>query len=237
MNYAKELEAMRGYGAIDPAANPGEQKSIEWLMSRCGKVTASNFKHVMDFTAKGKPSEKRTTYLWQVVIERLTGVPTEHYVNAAMQHGLEFEPAARMAYEAHTGRIVAETGFINHQSISNLGGSPDGTIDDDGLIEIKCLQSRNHLNIVLNGDISEYLAQTQGLIFITGRAWCDFVSFDPRLPDYLQLYIERIDRDTEYIAALEENVISFLGEVDELHNALVKRKKAHYQRVQVASLD
>lgn len=195
----------------------GEQGGIEWLMSRCGHVTASRFKDVMDKLKSGKPGAKRETYLWEVVIERLTGSPTQHYESAAMMHGTEYEPVARMAYEAKTGAIVDETGFIHHPSITLVGGSPDGLIGDDGGIEIKCpFNAANHLKTILNGMPEEHMAQVQGLMWITGRQWWDFVSFSPNMPEHLQLYVQRIDRNQEYHDALQAEITVFLNEVQSL---------------------
>lgn len=209
--YLAELAAMQ---AADPGPMPGEQHSVEWLMERVGKVTASNFKHVMDFTKGGKPTAKRDGYMWDVIVERLTGAPTEHYVNGAMEHGTELEPLARMAYERATGSMVIETGFINHQTIAGCGGSPDGTVGDDGLIEIKAPTTRTHCGILLAEDLSDYIPQMQGLMWITGRQWCSFVCYDNRLPAHLQLYLNKVDRDAEYIRRLEIEVIKFIGEIE-----------------------
>lgn len=199
----------------------GEQGSVDWLMSRCGHVTASRFKDVMDKLKSGKPGAKRETYLWEVVIERLTGSPTQHYTSIAMEHGTEFEPVARMAYEASTGSMVAETGFI-HATVPMVGGSPDGLIDDDGGIEIKCpFNAANHLKTVLTGMPEEHIAQVQGLMWICDRQWWDFVSFSPNMPEHLQLYVQRIPRDRAYIDAMQAEIIVFLAEVD----ALVEKLK------------
>lgn len=192
------------------------QGSAAWLAERLGHVTASNFRWTMDRTAKGLPTEKRTTYMWDVVCERITGKPAEHFVSNAMLHGQEFEPMARMHYESMTGNIVTETGFLHHKTIKLCGGSPDGTIDDDGLIEIKCLTTRNHLDMILTQDISDYLPQMHGLLWITGRQWCDFCAFDPRVPEHLQLFTHRVERDETYIAKLAAEVIAFEAECSEM---------------------
>lgn len=216
----RQMAELKGYEP--PADDVSVQGSAAWLDARCGKVTASNFRHVMDVTKAGKPSAKRDGYLWDVVVERITGRPVEHFVNDAMAHGTEMEPLARIAYENRTGNMVMETGFINHVKVPGVGGSPDGVIDDDGMIEIKAPTSKTHLKIVLTGDISEYVPQMQGLMWVTGRQWCDFISFDNRLPPSLHLYIQRVKRDDNYIAELAGNVLKFLSEVDALHQALLK---------------
>lgn len=204
--------------------DPNTQGSAAWLACRLGHVTASNFRWVMDKTAKGLPTAKRTSYLWDVVCERITGKPTEHYVNDAMLHGTETEPLARMAYEAQTGSIVTQVGFLHHKTVPLCGGSPDGLIDDDGMIEIKALTTRNHLDLLLTQDISDYLPQMLGLLWITGRQYCDFVAFDPRVPAHLQLYIHRVERDETYIAKLAEDVIAFESECSEIVRRLQEIK-------------
>ena len=138
-----------------------------------------------------------------------------------MQWGTETEPQARMAYEAQTNNLVDEEGFIDHPSIANLGCSPDGLVGDSGLIEIKCPNSKTHIDTLLSGKApSKYIPQMQTQMAVTGRKWCDFVSFDPRLPEDLQLFIVRVERDDEYIANLEKEVSAFLQEVDETVNKL-----------------
>lgn len=191
--------------------NIAEQGGIEWLMERCGKVTCSNFKHVMDMTKAGKRSAKGYGYLMDVVQEMITGKPVEHYMNDAMLHGTEYEPIAKMAYEAQTGNMVVSTGFANHLTLEGVGGSADGLLGEDGIIEIKCPTTRTHMETLL-GEF-EHEAQIQGLLWVLNRDYCDFVSYDDRMPDKLQLYIKRINRDDAYIAALEAGVIAFLAEV------------------------
>lgn len=211
-------------GIIDDVLNvpfgagkePGEQGSVGWLMERVGYCTASRFKDVLDFTKAGKPGAKRTAYHWELVIERLTGKPVDHYANTAMEHGTMNEPAARMALEAATGCIVTETGFHKHTGVPFVGGSPDGFIDDDGGLEIKCpFNSAIHLQTVLNGMPEDHAAQCQGLMWITGRQYWLFASYDPRMPPELQLYTQRLERDEEYIANLDREVRKFLCEVSE----------------------
>lgn len=193
---------------------PGEQGSIEWLMARIGFCSGSRFADVLDFTQKGKPGAKRTTYLWELVSERLTGKPVERFVNAAMEWGTAYEGEARMAYEAFTGNMVAEQGFLHHPTVAMCGGSVDGLVDDDGMVEFKCPSTSTHLKTVLSGEC-EHLPQIMGYLWITGRKWCDFVSYDPRLPAPLNLYIKRIDADAEYITNLDREVQKFLAEVSD----------------------
>ena len=205
-----------------------EQRTDEWLQARVGKVTASGFKHVLARNkptaaqAKagepGNPSADRTTYLWQQVIERLTGQPAPVARTMAMQWGTDQEPAALQAYnEAHLVSIEA-VGFVQHPTLA-VGCSPDGLVTEDmaatGLVEIKCpFNSANHLETWLSGMPEEHTAQVQGQMWLTGREWCDFVSFDPRMPYDLKLYVQRVQRNPEFIAGLEREIITFLSEVN-----------------------
>lgn len=191
-----------------------EQGGAEWLFARVGHVTCSRLKDVMDKLKSGKPGEKRQTYLMELVVERLTGKPTDHFASAAMQYGTDMEPLSRMAYEAATGTLVEESGFIHHPTIPFCGGSCDGLIGDDGIFESKSpWNSANHIYTVLDGMPPEHMAQVQGLMAVTGRKWCDFQSFDQRLPSPLDRYCQRIERDDKYIAAMEAEVIAFSAEV------------------------
>jgi putative phage-type endonuclease len=203
-----------------------EQRTEEWLQARVGKVTASQMKHVLAKTQKGLPTAARTTYLWQQVIERLTGNPAPVARTVAMQWGTDQEPAALQAYnEAHLVNVEA-VGFVQHPTLA-VGCSPDGLVTEDmaatGLVEIKCpFNSANHLETWLSGMPEEHMAQVQGQMWLTGREWCDFVSFDPRMPADLQLYVQRVQRNPEFIAGLEREIITFLSEVD----AIVQKLQA-----------
>ena len=204
-----------------------EQRTEEWLQARAGKVTASGFKHVLAKTRKGDATAARTTYLWQQVIERLTGHRAPVVETFAMRWGTEQEPAALQAYlDAHMVQ-VRSVAFVQHATLA-VGCSPDGLVceggADDGLIEIKCpFNSANHLETWLSGMPEEHMAQIQGQMWLTGRQWCDFVSFDPRMPADLQLYVQRIPRNPEFIASLEREIITFLGEVDDIVRKLQAR--------------
>jgi hypothetical protein len=192
-----------------------EQRTEEWFAARLGKVTASKVADVLAKTKTGV-SASRANYLSDLVVERLTGQQAEFYQNEAMQWGTETEPQARMAYEAYKNVLVDEEGFIDHPTIANFGCSPDGLIGVDGLIEIKCPNSKTHIDTLLSGKApSKYIPQMQTQMAVTGRQYCDFVSFDPRLPEDLQLFVVRVNRDDEYIANLEEEVVAFLNEVEE----------------------
>jgi putative phage-type endonuclease len=190
-----------------------DQRTEDWYAARLGKATASRFKDAIAALKSGAPAQAQQDYLTELVVERLTQAPVQRYANAGMQWGTEQEPAARTAYERATGRIVEETGFVAHDTLM-AGCSPDGLVDWDGLIEIKCpYNTGNHIETLLNGMPSMHMAQVQGQMWITGREWCDFVSFDPRMPEALQLHVQRIHRDPSFIADLEARITSFLQQV------------------------
>lgn len=217
----RELQEMDAALASAPANAPtAEQGSAAWLAERVGHCTASRFRDVMDFLKNGREGAKRAGYRMELVIERLTGNAFEHYVSGVMEWGIEQEGAARMAYEARTGEMVLQPGFRHHPTIKMFGGSVDGEVGNDGIIEIKCPTTPTHIKTLLNGMDEEHKPQTQGYLWITGRQWCDFISYDPRLPDGLQLYVQRIPRDDDYVAELAGNVLKFLAEVDEMEQRL-----------------
>jgi len=201
-----------------------EQRTEEWFAARLGKVTASR---VADVLAKIKfgESASRKNYKMELVVQRLTGKAGESFTNAAMEWGTEQEPFARMAYEAYTGTFVKEEGFVDHPTIEGFGCSPDGIVGE-GLIEIKAPNTANHIETVLeNKAPSKYIPQMQAQMACTGAKWCDFVSFDPRVPEDLQLFVVRVERDQEYIDAMEVEVKQFLSEVLDLFNQLKARQK------------
>ena len=191
-----------------------EQRSTEWFTARLGKVTASRVADVIAKTKTGY-STSRENYMAQLVCERMTGTQGESYNNAAMQWGTDQEPLARAAYEAAKDVLVDEVGFVIHPTISNAGASPDGLVGDDGLIEIKCPNTATHIDTLLSDKVpSKYNTQMQWQLVCTGRKWCDFVSFDPRMPEGLQLFIQRVDFDAEYVKMLEAEITGFLGELE-----------------------
>lgn len=196
-----------------------EQRTHAWLMQRVGHVTASRFKAVLAKLKNGAPSQARQDYLIEVACERITGMPTQNYVNAAMQWGTEQEPFAREAYVARTGRHVDEVGFVKHPELM-VGVSPDGVVELEGLIEIKAPNSSTHVYTLTNGMDPMHMAQIQGQLWVTGYDWCDFVSFDPRMPAGLELYIQRVPRDADYISRLDAEVRQFLVEVDAMVTTL-----------------
>lgn len=190
-----------------------EQGTEEWFRVRCGKVTASR---VADVVAKTKSGwgASRTNYMAQLTAERLTSTVADSYTNAAMQWGTETEPFAREAYEMKTGLLVEETGFVVHPCISESGASPDGLVETCGLIEIKCPNTATHIQTLLNQKVDrKYLLQMQWQMACTEADWCDFVSFDPRMPPELQLWVQRVERDQDQITELEEQIEAFLAEL------------------------
>jgi len=186
------------------------QGSAEWHAIRCGKVTASR---VADIIAKTKtgPAASRANYAAELIAERLTGVAVEGYTNAAMQWGTDQEPQARMAYEFMHDAHVEQVAFVIHPRIADSGASPDGLVAADGLIEIKCPNTATHIDTLLQGAVpAKYVTQMMWQMACTGRQWCDFVSYDPRLPESMQMFVKRVHRDDDLIADLEQEVIRFL---------------------------
>lgn len=189
-----------------------EQRTDEWYEARLGKATASNFSAIM---ARGKNGElaARKNYRAQLVSERLTATKADNFSSASMQWGVETEDTARLRYELRSGNTVEDCGFFAHEKLQ-AGASPDGLVGEDGLVEIKCPNSATHIDTLKRQDIPpQYYWQVQGQMWITGRKWCDFVSFDPRMPANAQLFIKRIERDDEAIKTLEAEVTTFLREV------------------------
>ena len=191
-----------------------EQRSDEWFAARIGKVTASRVADVLAKTKTGY-STTRDNYMAQLVCERLTGQKGDSFTNAPMQHGTETEPLARISYEVAQNVLVDEVGFVPHPSIIMAGASPDGLVGDDGLLEIKCPNTATHIETLLSQTVpGKYNTQMQFQMACTGRSWCDFVSFDNRLPAELQLFVKRVPRDNMYIRLMEEEIIKFLNELD-----------------------
>lgn len=197
------------------------QGSEEWFAARLGRATASRFSDILATTKTG-PAASRANYMAQLVCERMTGKVEESFESTAMKWGTENEPFARMAYEAQTGLIVEETGFIQHPEML-AGASPDGLIGADGGFECKCPNTATHIETLLKGMPAKHIPQVQGCMWLAGRKWWDFVSYDPRMPEKLQLYVQRIQRDEEYIVKLESAVMTFLLEVYSLVIELEKK--------------
>lgn len=189
------------------------QGSPEWFQARCGYATASRFSDVLAKIKTGEAASRRN-YRAQLVCERMTGLPAESFESSAMKWGTEQEPYAREAYEIHTGAMIEQVGFLKHADLM-AGASPDGLIDEDGGIELKCPNTATHIDTILKGMPAEHLPQIQGAMWITGRGWWDFVSYDPRMPEHLQLFIKRVERDEKYITQLAFEVNTFLADVEE----------------------
>lgn len=210
-----------------PSLTP-EQRSSEWFAQRLGKVTASR---VADCMAWGRPNKDgvakeltaRKNYREGIVAERLTGLPAdpEPYVSYDMKWGITNEAIAKNVYQLAYKRIVNDAPFVQHKTLL-AGASPDGYVTDTvtgeiGLVEIKCLRSANHLfKAILTQEVpAEYYPQIQMQLWITGYDWCDFIAFDSRLPEGLQIFVKRVERDNKYITdTLEPEVRKFLGECD-----------------------
>ena len=190
-----------------------EQRTDEWYEARLGKATASNFSAIMAKGRNGNELAGRKNYRAQLVSERLTATKSDSFTSAAMEWGVETEDTAKLRYELRSGNTVEDCGFYAHDKLQ-AGASPDGLIGEDGLIEIKCPNSATHIDTLKRQDIpQQYYWQVMGQMWITGRQWCDFVSFDPRMPANAQLFIKRIERDDEAIKTLEAEVTTFLREV------------------------
>ncbi len=197
-----------------------EQGSELWAEARCGLVTASRASDVVGMTKKGE-SAARKNYRTEIICEILTGQPYPQYVSKEMQWGLDHEAEARAAYELHTGVLVDTCGFVLHSSVARFGCSPDFLAGEDGMGEIKCPNTATHLGWLMANKIPlDHMPQMVAELACTGRQWCDFVSFDPRLPRHLQLFICRLHRDEKWIGAMELEVKNFNEEIDEVLKSL-----------------
>lgn len=189
------------------------QGTAEWHAMRLGKVTASRVADVIAKTQKGFGAS-RAKYAGELIAERLTGSPAERFSNAAMAWGTEQEPEARKTYEFYRDTDVVQVAFVSHPVIGDSGASPDGLVDVDGLLEIKCPETHTHIETLLNKEVpSKYVTQMMWQMACTGRKWCDFVSYDPRLPESMRFFCRRVHRDDALIAELEKDVVAFLNEV------------------------
>jgi putative phage-type endonuclease len=199
-----------------------EQRSSDWFAARLGKLTASR---IADATARIKNGwgASRDNLMATLVCERLTGKQAESFTNAAMQWGTDHEDEARSAYEFELGVTVEKVGFLDHPSIDMAGASPDGLVGAEGLVEIKCPETKGHIETLLSKKVPEkYIKQMQWQMACTGRQWCDFATYDPRMPQELQLWVLRVMRDDKAIAELEKEARLFLAELDEKVSALRK---------------
>lgn len=192
-----------------------EQGSPEWLAARLGKVTASRFSDVL---AKGS-GKTRKAYMYELAAERLTGLPTQSYKSADMEWGSQCEEAARKEYELWTSNKADRVGLFVLNN--NIGASPDSVVGEDGLLEIKCPKTTTQIDRFLNKEFpSEYMAQVQGQLWVTGRSWCDFVSYDPRINTEARYFCIRVLRDEVYIKNLEVEVSKFVADLELLMKSL-----------------
>jgi len=193
-----------------------DQRTEEWAEFRRGFVGCSR---LADVLAEGRsgPSATRRNYMFELLCERLTGKTAEHYTSPEMLRGTELEPIARSEYESLTGQMVTEHGCSRHPTIRGWIGSPDGLIGDDGMIEIRCLNTANHLDVMDKGKVdTRYIYQMAGYVEIFNRQWVDYVGFDDRLPENLRLYVKRFTREELPLDKVRDGVVSFVDELDEL---------------------
>jgi putative phage-type endonuclease len=199
------------------------QGSEAWFAVRCGKVTASRVADVIAKTKTGYGAS-RANYAAELIAERLTQSTAPSFTNAAMQWGTDQEPHARAAYSFQRDVDVEEIAFVDHPEIAMSGASPDGLVGLDGLVEFKCPNTATHLDTLLSETVpGKYITQMQWQMACTGRSWCDFASFDPRLPPSMQLFVKRVERDASLILDLETEVSAFLAEIDAKVAALTER--------------
>lgn len=198
------------------------QRSQEWFRARLGRLTGSVASDMLS-TIKSAEAAARRDLRTQLVVERLTGQPCEDgYTNGAMQWGIDHEAEAFAAYEAQTGSVVRRTGFLAHTDLM-AGVSLDGDVDDfTGIVEVKCPKMATHLGYLEQpGKVpSAHVAQITHALWLTGAQWCDFVSFDPRFPPALQMFLVRVLRDEAAIASYALAVSLFLSEVQAKYDAL-----------------
>lgn len=192
-----------------------EQGSQAWLAIRLGKVTASRVADVVARTKSGWGAS-RANYMAELIAERLTNQAAPSFVSSAMNWGTENEPDARAAYCFFADADVTQVGFVHHPKIEMAGASPDGLVGDHGLVEIKAPNTATHLDTLLSQAIPQkYVLQMNWQMACTGRRWCDFASYDPRLPEAMRLFVKRIERDDALIATLEKDIAAFLAELEE----------------------
>lgn len=202
-----------------------QQQTAEWLQMRIGAVTASRMKDVMAKLKNGSPSQARKDYAAELVCERLTSRASEHFVSRAMEWGIDNEPLAKAAYELEFDVQLQSGGLAMHDRIKWLMASPDGLVGDEGLAEFKCPTTATHIEYFTAGVVpEEYRWQMYCQMACADRKWCDFVSYDPRLPASLELFVRRLERNDEIIAKMEAEVERFIGEVEDSIIALSKSK-------------
>jgi putative phage-type endonuclease len=200
------------------------QGSSAWLQARIGLVTASRMVDVMDYLKKGGEGAGRRNYRTELIAERLTNRSEDHYVSPEMEFGSEYEPFARAAYEIAQDVMVDQVGMVYHPTIERSSASPDGLVGDDKCIEIKVPKTANHLKWMQAGIVpAEHQDQCLWVMACAERQFCDFISFDPRLPEGLRIFCVRMARDEERIARMEEEVRKFDAEVTAAVDVLMQR--------------
>jgi len=193
-----------------------EQGSPQWLKAREGKITASRMADVLNFLKRGGESQKRADYRVELIAERLTGLAADYYVSPEMKWGTEQEPFARSAYEIATGNFLDQVGFVLHPTLDYAGASPDGLYGKHGGAEFKAPKSTTHLEYMMAGAVPEaYIPQMNMEMLCCECDWIDFVSFDPRMPEDLQLFIVRHHRDEAKLKEMEAEIVRFEGEINE----------------------
>ena len=207
-----------------------EQRSEDWHQARCGRITASRFADAIAMkevviqrankrenrpkVTEFRPTDMRNTYMREIIAEIMIGTAKDQVSSPSLNWGRDVEPFAREAYEMETGNIVVETGFIPHPLHDFIGCSPDGLIGAKGGLEMKCPKDPQvHIRTLLEGMPSEHIAQVQGCMYVTDREWWDFVSYDPRQPDGPRLYIQRIQRDENFIKELDASLLAFWNDI------------------------
>ena len=202
-----------------------KQGSAGWLQARVGRITGSRIVDVMNFRKDGKPGADRLRYFAEILCERLTGIATEHYVSSYMEHGTELEPLARASYEVFTGNNVEQIGIAIHPTMDYFSCSPDGLVNDDGIVEFKAPATITHIGWLLAGQPpAEHEAQMYSEMVCCERDWCDFMSYDDRLPDPLKRFIKRLPYNEQKVAEIESAVRQFHEEVE----AMIAALKAQY---------
>jgi putative phage-type endonuclease len=201
-----------------------DQNTAAWFSARTGKLTASRMADAMSFKKDGKPSEARTKYMMEVVAERLTDTVARHFVTDAMQWGKDQEQHAKDAYFQMTGNAVKPCFFFDHFDIDNFGASPDGLVDQDGLLETKCPTSSTHIKWVMSGVVpDEHKPQMIAQALCTGRKWIDFVSYDPRIASAKRILILRYTPTQEELETVEQAARKFLAEADAMFDFMTQQ--------------
>jgi putative phage-type endonuclease len=209
-----------------------EQGSDTWHQMRLGKVSASRMAELLAKTKTGAFAASRAKYMAQLLCERMTGEPTEFFTSQAMQRGVDVEPVARAAYEAENLTSVEQVAWVEHPTIPFSGCSPDGLVGEHGLIEIKCKEIHNHLDSILNDKIDpDHQSQMMWQMACTGRKWCDYVCFDDRAPEGLQLFVKRLERNDELIQKMEDEVRTFLKDLESMIQKLNEIKEKNGKRL------